>query len=132
MTGPPLGLVADRSNTYSGTVRLVHDGDTAVCLLWDPIVQMYVQVAVRVRGVQAPELADPGGPQVKAALAELIGLGAAVLVGEVGPYPRPGHITGSLSVAGVDVAGWLLNRGYAVAWDGRGPKPPVPWPPTNP
>lgn len=130
VTGPP-ALTADHGNTYAGTARLVHDGGTVICQLWDSIVQMYVQVAVRVRGVQAPELTDPGGPQVKAALAELIGPGAAVLVGDVGPYPRPGHITGRLVVAGVDVASWLLERGYAVPWDGRGARPVVPWPPPD-
>lgn len=125
------GLVADRGNVYGGTVRQVHDGDTVLVLFWNPLIQLYVQVAVRIRGVQAPELGDPGGPQVKAALSELVGLGVAVQVTDVGPYPRPGHITGRLSVAGVDVGGWLLARGFAVAWDGRGARPVVPWPPAE-
>lgn len=130
MTGP-VALVADRGNVYGGIVRQVHDGDTVLALFWNPLIQVYVQVAVRVRGVQAPELTDPGGPQVKTALSELIGPGESVQVTDVGPYPRPGHITGRLTAAGVDIGGWLLARGYAVPWGGRGPKPIVPWPPTG-
>lgn len=125
----PPTLVADRGNSYGGTVHHVHDADTVVCSLWDSLVQVYVLVAVRLRGVQGPELADPGGQQVRAALAERLPVGATVMVGDVGPYPRPGHITATVGQGGVDMTGWLLERGYAVAWDGRGPKPAVPWPP---
>lgn len=31
---------------------------------------------------------------------------------------------------GVDVAGALVGAGMAVRWDGTGPRPAVPWPPT--
>ena len=123
------GLVADRGNTYAGTVHHPWDGDTTYCLLWTPPIQTYVLVGVRVRGVQAPELHEDGGPEVAAAVAALGPVGAQVLVGQVGPYTRPGHVTGSVAVGGVDVAGWLLERGYAVAWDGTGKRPVVPWPP---
>lgn len=123
------GLVADRGNVYAGTIHHIHDGDTALTLLWDPLLQVYVLVAVRLRGVQAPELSDPGGPEVRAAFADLAPAGTAVAVSDVGPYPRPGHVTGALRIGGADVAGWLLEQRYAVPWNGRGAKPSVPWPP---
>lgn len=126
----PRTLAVDHLNHYGGTVHHHYDGDTVFALLWDPLAQLYLLAAVRVRGVQAPELHDRGGPTVAAAVADLAPVGTAVLVGDVGPYPRPGHITGSITThAGVDVATWLLERGYAVRWDGSGAKPPVPWPP---
>jgi endonuclease YncB( thermonuclease family) len=28
-----------------------------------------------------------------------------------------------------DVSRWMVEHGYAVPWNGTGPKPPVPWPP---
>lgn len=131
MTGPAT-LAADRSNVYGGTVHHPHDADTIYCLLWDPLIQTFALTGVRLRGLQGPELRDPGGREVAAAVAGLASPGRPVEVTDVGPYPRPGHITGRLTVAGVDIGGWLLERGYAVPWDGRGPKPVVPWPPVIP
>jgi endonuclease YncB( thermonuclease family) len=131
--GLPRTLAIDRKNLYSGTVHHVWDGDTVYLLLWSPPEQHYVLVGCRVRGTQAPELGkDPGAEQVRDFLAARLPVGEHVVVGDVGPYPRAGHITCSLSMAdGTDLAGWLIERGYAVAWDGRGPKPVVPWPPTT-
>ena len=48
----------------------------------------------------------------------------------LGLQTHPRRRACSLSMAdGTDLAGWLIERGYAVAWNGRGTKPVVPWPP---
>lgn len=125
------GLVSDRGNRYGAVVHHPWDGDTSYCTVWDPVIQLPVVVGVRVRGIQAPELHDPGGPDVAAYLRdELLPVGDHVVVGDVGPYPRAGHITASITTAaGVDVAARLLSLGYAVPYNGTGIKPMVPWPP---
>lgn len=127
------GLAADRPNIYEGTVHHVHDGDTPFGLIWDPLMQVYVLLGCRVKGVQAPELTDPGGPEVRDALASLAPVGADMRVGNLGGYPRAGHVTVSVLVkvhqVWVDVGSWLLDLGYAVPWDGTGKRPTVPWPP---
>lgn len=129
----PLTLAADRLNLYSGAVHHIHDADTVYCLAWSPIEQHYVLVGCRIRGVQGPELRDPGGPEVRDLLIARLPVGEHVVIHDVGPYPRAGHVTCSVTMAdGTDVASWLLERRYAVAWDGRGAKPTVPWPPVQP
>ena len=126
----PLTLVADRLNLYGGIVHHIHDGDTVMVLIWSPVEQHYVLTGCRVRGVQAPELTDPGGKQVRDFLTARLPAGQEVIVHDVGAYPRAAHITCSITMAdGVDVAAWLLEHKYAVVWDGKGSKPPVPWPP---
>jgi endonuclease YncB( thermonuclease family) len=130
----PLTLVADRLNLYAGTVHHVHDGDTVYCLLWSPLEQHYVLTGCRIRGVQAPELGkDPGAEEVRDFLKARLPVGEQVVVHDVGAYPRAAHITCSLTAAdGTDITTWLLERGYAVAWNGQGKKPAVPWPPSTP
>jgi endonuclease YncB( thermonuclease family) len=125
----PRGLVADRPNRYAGTVHHHHDGDTIYCSMWDTLIQLYLIVGVRIRGTQAPELTQRGGPDVAAAVAHEWPPGTAAVAADAGPYSRPGHIVASLTLAGVDVATWLLDRGYAVPDTGAGPRPVVSWPP---
>lgn len=133
MTDDPRTLAADHLNHYSATVHHIHDADTLYCLVWDPIMTMYALVGVRVRWVQCPELSEPGGVDTRAALVERAPVNSTVLLGEVGPYSRPGHIVASVTLQdGTDLATWLLDRGYAVRWDGRGARPVVPWPPATP
>ena len=126
-------LSADQPNRYAAVTHHVHDGDTVMALVWTPPVQQYVLTGCRVLGVQAPEMDEPGGPDVAAAVAELVQPGRLLLIGDVHSYPRPAHITCSVAlVDGPDLATWLLERGYAVPWDGRGKRPTVPWPPVPP
>ena len=128
----PASLAVDRPNKYAGTVHHVHDGDTVYALVWSPPEQHYVLVGCRVRGVQAPELRDPGGPEVRDLLAARLPAGEQVVIGDVGPYPRAGHVTCSVTTAdGTDVATWLIVNQYAVEWNGVGAKPSVPWPPAG-
>jgi endonuclease YncB( thermonuclease family) len=124
-------LAIDVANRYGGTIHHHHDGDTIYVETWDPIIQAHVIVGVRVRGVQAPELGQPGGREVAAAVAAHWPPGTAAVWTDAGPYPRAGHVTATPASAGADVATWLLDCGYAVPWDGTGPKPPVPWPPVK-
>lgn len=129
-----LAAMVGQANSYAGKVDHHHDGDTVYVLTHDRVINAPVIVGVRVRGVQAPELRDPGGPEVAAAVAELVGPpGAVVTFGITAADPHPGRVVGPLvTQSGVDVAAWLLARGYAVPYDGKGPKPPVPWPPVPP
>lgn len=130
MAPDPRGLAVDHLNHYGGTLHHVHDADTLYCLVWDPIMQMYALVGVRVRWVQCPELTEPGGIETRAAVVERVPLDTTLVFGEVGAYSRPGHIVATVTLPdGSDLADWLLGQGYAVKWDGRGKRPAVPWPP---
>lgn len=131
MTTDPRTLAVDKANRYGGTVHHHHDGDTVYVTTWDPIIQTYVIVGVRVRGVQAPELSQAGGREVAAAVAAQWPPGTAAVWTDAGPYPRPGHVAATLALAGTDVATWLLDRGYAVPDTGAGTRPVVPWPPAK-
>lgn len=123
-------LAVDRKNLHGAKTVLVHDGDTVIALIWDEIIQIYVQVACRIRGIQAPELTDPGGTYVRDVLARLLPRDTPLVLSDMRPYPRPGHVTCGISTPdGTDLAAWLLQRQLAVPWDGRGARPSVPWPP---
>ena len=119
-------------------VRVI-DGDTVVC---DVDLGFYVRtrMSCRLAGINAPEHDEPGGPEAKAALAELLGRGT-VTVASVGVDKFAGRFTAHVVVTGPlrpdhtrqawDVGASLVEQGLAVAWDGRGRKPIVPWPPTT-
>ena len=132
MSGPA-GLVVDRGNAYGGTVHHVHDGDTPYCLVHDTLAGFPLLLGCRLRGINAPELTDPGGPEVRDALWALIPPGTAVTVSDVTVGDRAGRIVCRVaSVNAPDLSAWLLERGFAVRYSGVGPRPPVPWPPVPP
>ena len=129
----PLGLVIDRANAYGGTIHHWHDGDTAAVLVWDALLQARVLLDCRLRGINAPELTAAGGVEVRDAVWAAVPPDTAVTIRDVGPYPRPGHVTCTVSTPSIpDLSVWLLERGFAVRYSGVGPRPEVPWPPVPP
>lgn len=119
-------------NTYVGRVVGEHDGDTMTVAVVDPILSVPVTVGVRLAGINAPELSEPGGPEVRDALQALVPAGTVVYLSGLRPDEYRARVDANVRVGGVDIAGWLLARGYAVVWDGRGKRPRVPWPPVPP
>lgn len=94
----------------------------------------------RLAGLNAPEHDEPGGAEAREALASLLSdrdvsvrsvrvdkyagrFDAQVFAFDPPRAPNPQRVW--------HVNGWLVEQGFAVAWDGRGPKPPVPWPPAK-
>lgn len=121
-------------DSYIRSVAVVEviDGDTFRC---DVQLGFYVTVRMscRLAGINAPEHNQPGGPEAKAGLAELLAAGS-VTVESVRADKFAGRFDAKVVVTGwgttTDVRAELIRRGLAVPWDGTGPRPLVPWPPT--
>jgi micrococcal nuclease len=107
------------TRTLSGQVSRVVDGDT----LWfkpdDPAEPL---VAVRLRGIDAPESCQAWGWQAAVALREQVqGRPATLRIHGQDDYRRT---LGTLSVGHVDINGALVTQGHAWAWrdtHGRSP-----------
>ena len=102
-----------------GEVTRVVDGDT---LWFRPDEPAEPLVAVRLRGIDAPESCQAWGRQATAALREQVqGRLATLRIQGQDDYRRT---LGTLSVGGVDVNGALVSQGHAWAWrdtHGRSP-----------
>lgn len=134
MSGRPdlldLAVAVGADNAYAGTVTHVQDGDTVHVAVVDALLSVPVVLAVRIAGVNANELAEPGGPEARAALVGLLPVSTLVTLRHVHPDKYAGRILAQvITGGGVDVGPWLIGRGLAVGWNGTGPKPKVPWPP---
>jgi hypothetical protein len=132
MTGDvrALALAIGRGNAYAGTAYAPIGGDTHHVCVVDPLLLIPVILTVRVRGVVAAVLDEPGGAEAANAMAGLLPLGAVVTLRQVTADKLAGRVLARVTTAaGVDVGQWLIGQGLAVAWDGRGPRPAVPWPP---
>lgn len=119
----------------AATVVTVIDGDTFAASV-DLGFYVTVRMSCRVAGINAAELTEPGGPEARAGLATILGLGP-VTVRSVKADKYAGRFDADVLVTepapggarAWNVAAWLVDQGYAVPWDGTGPKPHVPWPP---
>lgn len=129
----PLALNLASTNRYVGTVVSWHDGDTGHITVFDPVIGVPVTLTVRLLGINAPELSEPGGLEVTAALAAWLPAGRVVTLTGLKPDKFGGRADAAVATAdGTDVSSWLLSQGYAVPWTGIGTKPHVPWPPVVP
>lgn len=122
--------MAGPSYVYRATVVSVHDGDT---LTLDVDLGFFVHVVVpfRLAGINARELAQPGGPEARDHLAMLLPAGAVVTVASIKPDKFGGRWDAAITcdIFG-DLAAELVASQWAAAWDGTGPKPVPPWPRT--
>lgn len=101
------------SRQLLGQVSRVVDGDT---LWFQPAEPGEPQVAVRLRGIDAPETCQPWGRQASAALRTMV-------LGRVATLHTHGQddfrrTLGTVSVDGVDINGALVAQGHAWAWQG--------------
>lgn len=131
-------------DTYVREVDVVRviDGDTFLC---DVQLGFYItaRMSCRLAGINTPERGEHGWAEATAALAELLGRGK-VTVASVRADKYAGRFDAQVVVTAparhdpelgplVDawqVNGALVDQGVAVEWDGTGPRPVVPWPPT--
>lgn len=120
------------ARVFPGTISSVHDGD-GLRVLADVGFSVAVTVDVRLAGINAIELAAPGGLAARDHLAGLAPAGTQVALTTLGPDKFGGRWSGRVvRLDGVDVAQQMVADGYAAPWDGRGAKPVPPWPITPP
>jgi endonuclease YncB( thermonuclease family) len=125
------GLVADEYVRPAEAVRVI-DGDTFVAQV-DLGFYTWTRQSCRLAGLNCNEANEPGGPEAREELRRLLALGS-VTVRSVHADKFAGRFDALVFIVGpdgrslVDVNRSLVEHGYAVPWDGRGPKPRVPWP----
>jgi len=111
--------------------KIVHiiDGDTikARVHMW---LDQSIEVSVRIRGIDAPELRQPRcaheeelAQTARDEVMSLIG-DQAITLYDIGHDKYSDRVVAQvLTSANVDIGKYLINRGYAKPWNGRGKKP---------
>ncbi len=124
MKPPPLRPVPSPF-TYNATVVAVHDGDTIKVDIDLGFRIRNTGVDVRLNGLNAPELATPEGVHAKAVLSEKLAAGVpVVLTTKKDRTEKFGRLLADVWMAdGTHVNAWLIGRGVAKPWDGKGAKP---------
>lgn len=107
---PPAAAAA----IWAGTVTHVSDGDT----LWVRLQRGGAPRAVRLDGIDAPELCQTYGETARAALVGRV-LGQTVQV-RVRRHDDYGRALARISLRGQDVGGWLVSQGHAWSYRYRG------------
>lgn len=102
----------------TGVVSRVVDGDT----VWVQIGTHEKPLKVRLQGIDAPEICQPGGGQAQRALKNRI-LGQTVTVTS-SALDEYGRTVGTLHMQGEDVARWIVSNGYAWVYSFRQKKGP--------
>lgn len=120
------------------TVRAVHDGDTLYGDL-DQGLGVWNRgsspngMGLRIAGVNARELTEPGGPEARDHLAALIPVGTVLDVESLRWDKYAGRIDVNVTLPdGRDLATELVAGEWAAWWDGRGSRSLFlpPWPRT--
>lgn len=106
----------------------VHDGDTIKVDI-DLGQDMWVKGrAVRLAGVAARELKDPGGVEARDFLKGLLPTGTLVQIDSTGWDKYAGRIDGLVRTPAGLVQDALVHAGHAAPWNGLGVQPKPAWP----
>lgn len=113
---------------YAATVLSTHDGDTCRATVDLGFGVAMVNAPFRLAGLNARELAMPGGPEARDNLAAILRPGTAVTLTSVktDKYARYDAII--LLGDGTDLNAWLIAQQWAAPWTGKGAAPLPPWP----
>ena len=113
---------------FPATVVGVHDGDTCFVLA-DLGFAVWRYVNVRLAGINAIELGQPGGKEARDHLRVLMPANSVVTLVAIGWDKYGDRVEGQLVLPdGRDIASVMVADGYAARWDGKGPRPVPPWP----
>lgn len=120
---------------YNAAVVAVHDGDTFSVTVDRGFFDFYGSPAhpipVRILGINAIELNQPGGREAQANLAALLPVGSPVVLTTARPdkyAPRWDAAVETPAIA--DLGAHLIATQWAAAYDGTGTKSVPPWPRT--
>jgi endonuclease YncB( thermonuclease family) len=122
---------------YVAYVTAVHDGDTLTCRVDLGFDTWRVQ-NVRLVGINARELSQPGGKEARDHLRSILWpphtpSDAWVAEPKVGlisvAYDKYGdRVDGDVPLNGESLSARMIRDGFAAPWDGRGKAPVPPWP----
>jgi endonuclease YncB( thermonuclease family) len=119
---------------YRALVDRVIDGD-GLSLAIDLGFFTWLRVPIRIAGINARELRDPGGPEARDNLAQLLPSGCEVIIRSLKPGKPIPHDKYAPRWDALlfypdwtDIATMLVTNYWAALWDGRGPAPKPPWP----
>ena len=102
----------------TGVVTRVVDGDT----VWVQTPGRSKPLKLRIDGIDAPEICQPGGVQAQTALKSRV-IGQSVTVTSKA-HDDYGRTVGALHVQGQDVARWMVANGHAWVYTFRSKKSP--------
>ena len=120
---------------YNAKIVSVVDGDT-VNVVIDRGMYEYAgstekPIPVRILGINAREHDDPGGPEAKANLEQLLPVGSPVVLKTAKPDKyAPRWDAGIETPTIADLSAYLVEQQWAAPYNGSGPKPVPPWPRT--
>ena len=127
MAGPDLYV-------YRASVIDVHDGDT-IDLLADQGFNEWHWGPFRLAGCNARELKDPGGPEARDNLANILPANAVVYIRSMKPNRpiepdkyAPRWDARVFLPDGTDLVAMLITQNWLAPWDGTGSAPKPPWP----
>lgn len=113
---------------YRAVVERVRDGDT-VRFRADLGFDTWHVGPFRLLGIAARELDEPGGPEARDHLEDLLPVGAIVDLFSRKPDKWGGRYLARITLAdGRDLAEVLIAEGWAARWNGRGVAPMPAWP----
>jgi endonuclease YncB( thermonuclease family) len=117
---------------YVSYVTAVHDGDTLTVRVDLGFDTWRVQ-RVRLVGINARELSQPGGKEARDHLRSILwpdGVAVLAVVGLLSVrYDKYGdRVDGDVLLAGESLPTRMIEDGYAAPWNGRGKAPVPPWP----
>lgn len=116
-------MTAAPTHIYDAKVLSVHDGDTCTVSV-DCGFRVTYTTPIRLNGINAPELNTPTGPTSREHLITLINNQPIVLHTYKDPTDKYGRwLADVLTIGGVNLCEQMVTDGFAVAWNGRGPKP---------
>lgn len=117
------------TRTFTGIVWDVIDGDTISVLLNLDVFDQWLMRRFRLLGCNTREIREPGGIEARDHLAELLPRGTTVRVTSVRLDKYGGRYDAIIGLPdGRDLTSVLIAEGWAVRWNGRGPKPVPMWP----
>ena len=109
-------------------VLTVHDGDNATVEV-DMGFDEYKRVSVRLLGMNAIELSQPGGKEARDNLATILPAGTQIALHSVQWDKFGGRVDGHITLPdGTDLTTLLIRTGWAAPWDGTGKAPVPAWP----
>jgi hypothetical protein len=116
---------------YNAAVTRVVDGDTLEALVSFGFFLAIGPIPIRILGINARELHDPGGVEARDNLTGMLPPGTPIVLHTAKPDKFAPRWDALIETAGIpDLSGYLIAQQWAAAYFGAGTKNVAPWPRT--